>query len=378
MQWTQISEQGYYGYMEELEPLFGALGLLIGDRAQDICIRVYGAEQISTWRARYRFLWEAFQAIQNRNIWGVIDFLLDIPMTAQKLPPTDTMAAEHNCLPGKLALDTLTLESYRDYILSLSEEEILWVLLEPTHTFTDEAAAKELLRQALTDDTALDQVYEWVADYCPSFLGFSGFVRQNRRFVRDLFDLALQMRSETLRHVLSAQTNSLGQLQNEVTIGIDHLGELGFSESQLGKTFGNRGPFSEFLFLPTYLMPLQACRFFHPDGSAQQARHSRQILFLSLRQPKRRREDTLKSLKAAADGTRYQILILLAQKGPLRGLDIAREVSLATSTVSHHMDQLKEGGWITEEQVKNSKYYGLNRKNALEFLQGISEDLTLS
>jgi len=41
------------------------------------------------------------------------------------------------------------------------------------------------------------------------------------------------------------------------------------------------------------------------------------------------------------------------------------------------MDQLKEGGWITEEQVKNSKYYGLNRKNAAELLQAIAEDLSL-
>jgi len=387
MQWTKISERGYFGYIKELEPLFGALGLLMGDRAQEICAKVYGIEQVSAWKERYRFLWEAFQAVRNRNIWGMLDFLLDIPITRQE-PDTDaTMMSESDLLPDAPTsdtptldtptLDTLTLESYRDYILSLPEEELLWTLLDPSLSQKSDAETKSLLHQAITDDTALDQVYEWFAQDCPSFLGFSGFVRQHRRFVRDFFDLALQMRSEALDLVLSEQTDSVAQSQDEVALGIDRLGELDFSESQLGKTFGNRGPFSEFLFLPTYLMPFQACRFFHPDGSDQQARHSRQILFLSLRQTKRRREDTLKSLKAAADGTRYQILVLLALKGPLRGLDIAREVSIATSTVSHHMDQLKEGGWITEEQVKNSKYYGLNRKNAAELLQAIAEDLSL-
>lgn len=377
MQWTKISERGYFGYIKELEPLFGALGLLMGDRAQEVCAKVYGIEQISVWKERYRFLWEAFQAVRNRNVWGMVDFLLDIPMTGQKPNTNATAMSEYDLLSDAPTLDTLTLEVYRDYILSLPEEELLWTLLDPSPSQQNDEDTKSILHRAITDDTALDQVYEWFAQDCPSFLGFSGFVRQNRRFVRDFFDLALQMRSEVLDRILSEQTDSVAQLQKEVTLGIDQLGELNFSESQLGKTFGNRGPFSEFLFFPTYLMPFQACRFFHPDGSDQQARHSRQILFLSLRQTKRRREDTLKSLKAAADGTRYQILVLLAQKGPLRGLDIARKVSIATSTVSHHMDQLKEGGWITEEQVKNSKYYGLNRKNATELLQAIAEDLSL-
>ena len=378
MQWTQVSDNGYFGYIEELEPLFGALGVLMGERAQETCVKIYGSEQVNIWKERYRFLWEVFQAIRQRNLWGLLDFLLDLPVNAPEPALTAARTTEYDCIPRNLTLDTLTLEGYRDYILSLPQEELLYVLLEPSPSQATEAAAKTILRQALTDDVALDQVYQWIAEDCPSFLGFSGFLRQNRRFVRDFFDLALQMQSESLANILFEQNDVLAQLQEEVIRGIDHLGELGFTETQLGKTVKNRGPFSEFLFLPTYLMPYQACRFFHPDGTDQQAAHSRQILFLSLRQHKRRREDTLKSLKAAADPTRYQILMLLAQKGPLRGLDIAKEVSIATSTVSHHMDQLKEGGWITEEQVKNSKYYGLNRKNAADFLQGLAEDLTLS
>ena len=363
MQWIQISEKGRFGYLVELEPVFGALGLLIGDRAQEVCVKVYGQEQVNVWKGNYRFLFEAFQAVKGRNPWGMMDFLLDVPMS-------DDQAGT--------SMETLSLQGYRDYILALPEEELLWVLLEPQHPFEKDAAAKRILHKALTDDAALDQVYEWVAKDCPSFLGFSGFVRQNRRFVRNFFDLALQLRTEQLAEILAEQEALIPQLQEAVTNGVTQFGELTFSEAQLGKSFRNRGPYDEFVFLASYLMPARACRFFHMDGTDKQIRHSRQILFLSLRQPRRRREDTLKSLKAVADGTRYQILMLLAQKGPLRGMDIAKEVSIATSTVSHHMDQLKEGGWITEEQVKNSKYYGLNRKNAAEFLLGLREDLELS
>ncbi len=378
MQWAQISETGRFGCIVELEPVFGALGLLTGDKAQDVCVQIYGQEQVDAWKGNYRFLFEAFQAVKGRNPWGMLDFLLDVPLAPAEdaASSQNTTSADHTL--DSLHVDDLTLEDYRDYVLALPEEELLWALLEPRHLEQPPVEIKALLRRALTEDDALDQVYEWMAEDCPSFLGFTGFVRQNRRFVRDFFALATELQNDVLAQVLAGQEESLALLQKDVAAGVTQVGDLAFSELQLGKSFRNRGPYKEFLFLASYLMPAQACRFFHMDGTDEQRQHQRQILFLSLRQSRRRKEDTLKSLKAAADGTRYQILMLLAKKGPLRGLDIAKEVSIATSTVSHHMDQLKEGGWITEEPVKNSKYYELNRKNAAEFLQALQEDLELS
>ena len=82
-------------------------------------------------------------------------------------------------------------------------------------------------------------------------------------------------------------------------------------------------------------------------------------------------------MKAIADPTRYQILTILAQEGPMRGLDIAKRVSIATSTVSHHMEQMKESGLITEEPVKNAKYYGLSKQRAKELLDEIAKDLEI-
>ena len=61
----------------------------------------------------------------------------------------------------------------------------------------------------------------------------------------------------------------------------------------------------------------------------------------------------------------------------MRGLDIARRVSIATSTVSHHMEQMKECGLVTEEPVKNSKYYGLSKQSAKTLLDEIAKDLAI-
>ena len=140
----------------------------------------------------------------------------------------------------------------------------------------------------------------------------------------------------------------------------------------MGKTFRNRGPYAEFFFLPSYLLPARAVRYFHVKGE-----HKRQILFLTLRDIGRSRDDTVKALKALADGTRYQILTLLAAQGPMRGLDIAKKVSIAASTVSHHMEQLRDCGLVTEEQVKSAKYYGLSRQGSAELLEELKKDFKI-
>ena len=144
------------------------------------------------------------------------------------------------------------------------------------------------------------------------------------------------------------------------------------TQEMMGKTFRNRGPYSEFIFLPSYLLPMKACRFFDVDSD-----NKRQILFLTLREISRDREDKVRALKAIADPTRYQILTILAQEGPMRGMDIAKKVSVATSTISHHMEQMRDCGLVTEEPVKNAKYYGLSKQSVKALLDEIASDFEI-
>lgn len=340
----RLNDNCTFAYVPDLEPMWGAINLLIGnEKALAPCVEIYGDKKIANWRKKYPFLFECFTA----NAWAInfIDFLLDFPI-------------EH-----------FSLEKYRDTLLNMPVEDFIWRELDLNYV---KEANKEEVLLAVTDNTALDHVFSWIAGDHDSFLAFSAIVRQSNRLITEFFSLVAELQSPELLAVLEEQADKIANMVQTVRNGVTNLDPLDFSQEVMGKTFHNRGPYTEFVFSPSYLMPCQVARHFHVCGD-----HKRQLLFISLRDRGRKREDTIRTLKAVADGKRYQILALLAKEGPLRGLDIAKKVSIATSTVSHHMEQLKEGGLITEEQVKSAKYYGLDRKNAAAFLDELKKDFIL-
>lgn len=345
MRLEKLGQNSVFVFLPEFEPVWAALSLLTGEKIHRLCTEIYGAETITLLRRRYNFLFESFQAVEKTNALNLPDFLLDLP------------------------LENVSLEGYRDYLLHLPPEEFLWRYLDLD--FCPEADM-DTLRRALTEDGALDAVYGWHQEGQGSFLAFSAFIRQSRRFITDFFALAMELRTPALERALSSVAARAERLLEAVRSGVDALGPLACAEEQMGKTFRNRGPYAEFYFIPSWLMPARAVRYFHVKG-----KHKRQILFLTLRDMGRSREDKVKALKALSDSTRYQIVTLLARQGPMRGLDIAREVSLAASTVSHHMEQLKDCGLVTEEQVKNAKYYGLSRNGAAQLLEELKNDFQI-
>ena len=340
----KIDNESTFAYVPALEPLWGVLCLLINDEKTVVpCREIYGEDNLLLWRKKYRFLFECYDAVRELAPVSMLDFLLDLPM------------------------EQLTPESYRDHLLSIPAEDFLWRQLELDYV---DGVDKTLLAHALTDDAALDQIFRAAAGDRGSFLAFSAFVRQSGRFITEFFSLAEELNSPALWDVIDRQAEKIARTAQAVRDGVAGAGPFEFSQQMMGKTFRNRGPYESFAFLPSYLLPCHCIRFFHTKGE-----HKRQLLFLSLRDSARKQEDTVRTLKAAADGTRYQILTLLAKEGPLRGLDIAKKVSLAASTVSHHMEQLKDAGLITEEQVKNAKYYGINKITAAAFLDELKNDL---
>lgn len=343
MHLKRLSRNCVFAFIPELELVWGAKSVLTGESIHTLCTEIYGTEQISAWKRKYNFLFETYKAIAEHFNLNMLDYLLDIP------------------------LEGISLEKLRDTILALPAEDFIWRQLNLGYFCHD--ANIETLRQAFNDDAALNEVYSWVADRCVSFLVLSAFVRQSKRFIAEFFSLAADMQTPALNAALDKQVSKVERMYQTVYEGVKRDDPLAFSQEIMGKTFRNRGPYAEYIFLPSYLLPMKACRFFDVEGN-----HKRQILFLTLRQISRDREDKVKALKAIADPTRYQILSILAQEGPLRGLDIAKKVSIATSTVSHHMEQMKECGLITEEPVKNSKYYGLSKQSAKMLLDEVAKD----
>ena len=340
-----VNETTTFAYLPSMEPVWGVISLLMGEPTHTLCNDIYGSEQISNWKRKYNFLFESYRAIEKFAPANIMDFLLDVPVA------------------------DISQEHYQELLLSIPPVDFLWRIMDME--FYGQAS-REVLEQALTDDEALDTAYSWFTDKSDSFLAFAAFVRQSRRFISEFFSLAHELDNDDLHQAILSLNDKVEQMANVTRTGVTEKGAFDFSESQMGKTFRNRGPYSEFIFMPSYLMPYKACRYFHTTGD-----HKRQMLFITLRTSYHTQADTVKALKSIADGTRYQILALLAKQGTMRGFEIAKALSIATSTVSHHMDQLKESGLITEEPVKNSKYYGLNKQTAQELVAEISKDFCI-
>jgi len=341
----RINNNSIFAYMPELEPIFIVMNLLQGGEASRLCEEIYGEEQIVSWKRQYPFLFEVSKAVQDIYPWGIWDFIIDMP------------------------LEGMNLERYKEYLLEMEQVDFLWRHLDLDYL---EGANKEDLQAAMSDDEMLNRVFGWMENSCDSFLSFKAFIRETRKYIEEFFSLAEELQNPLLEAVLEKYEGAVASLKEEVASSIKEVGPFEYSQQIMGKTFRNRGPYEEFIFVPTYMMPGKACRFFHVKGE-----YKKQLLFLSLREQKRNQEDVIKALKVMGDGTRYQILAILAQEGTMRGMDIAKRVSVATSTVSHHMEQLKECGLITEEQVKNSKYYGLNRNGVAALIKDLQKDLRI-
>ncbi len=344
MHWEKLNDNCIFAFLPELEPLFGVQSLLGGEAVHTVCTDLYGTAQIAAWKRRYRFLFETHHAVERLEPYGMADSCLELP------------------------LRELTLETLQRAVLSMPAAEFL---SEQVGWSYFAGASKDELQKALTEDAALDRLYEKAEKFCPNFLGFSAFVRSSERYIKEYFALAAELQTPALAKLLATQEAQIKAMRGKFIDGLRDLDPLECSQRLMGKTFRNRGPYEEFYFLPSLLLPFRAMRHFRPNGTP----HNRQLLFLSLRTPENRQERVLQTLRALSDKTRYQILMLLSKNGPMRGLDIAKELSLAPSTVSHHMEQLKESGLTTEEQQKTTKYYGLNPNNLQTLLAAVAKDL---
>ena len=346
MYWEAVGENCIVAFLPELEPLFAAQALIDGEEYHHLCTEIYGAGLIADWKRRYRFLFETYGAVKKLTPSGLLDFLLDA------VAPDLTRARLREGILALCAAERLERQSNWEYAFGVSREELV---------------------AALTDDGALAALYEKAEGACGNYLAFSAFVRQNERYIRELFALADEMDTPALHDALAKRTAQIEALRERTARGLERTDPLSCAQELMGKTFYNRGPYESFYFLASLLLPWSAMRLFYRNGTA----HNRQVLVLSVGQPERSRERNMARLKALADPTRYQILALLAKDGPINGQDVAKTLGLAPSTVSHHMNALREAGLVTEEQVKTAKYYGVARDTLRRLSEEIKSDLKL-
>lgn len=80
-----------------------------------------------------------------------------------------------------------------------------------------------------------------------------------------------------------------------------------------------------------------------------------------------------KTLKALADKTRREILMLLKKNTRMAAGDIAASFSMTQATVSHHLSILIDAELVNTEKIGKYIYYEINTSIFQDLLQWIME-----
>ncbi|MET3559104.1 DNA-binding transcriptional ArsR family regulator [Streptococcus rupicaprae] len=335
-----------YHFLPHLEALLGVYNLLLGESRRASTDLFFSRSRVNEWQQSFRHLFETYGAVKELTGAFVLECLLDF----------DTV--------------DFSLEEFEAYLLGLPEEERLWSLAPWSHLAE---ATKEDLKAALVDEKILDDLYGKVQNYCSSYLGFVAFIRESDRYLKEYLDLAKLILSDGLETRLAQNKQKAQVFQEKVNSRLEKLDPLSLSEELMGKQFRNRGPYEMTYFIPSLLLPSRCLRLFDED----ETNGAKQFVFCRLENAEKNPENTVAVVKAFADETRYRILMLLSQSGPMKGQEIVKALKLAPSTISHHMTALSENGLVVEEPVKTAKYYSLSKKNLDQLLKTIVEDLDL-
>ncbi|MFC3927189.1 ArsR/SmtB family transcription factor [Streptococcus caprae] len=341
-----LAEDAKYIYSVDIDALISAFSV-ISVKQEDITTRdFYSVEQWSVWKKKYRLVFETFHCVKDFTGAFLLNFLVN------------------------MINESLTLEMYEKTILSLSKEERVWQIGEWSGLSSVEI---ETIKKAMTDDFSLQELYEKVEEYCTSYLGFVSFVRDSDKYINEFMSLAKELRNRKVEDFKSFQPKLFVEFKHFLEDRLKVTDVLTLSEELMGKSFRNRGPYEVTYFVPTVSMPFQALRLFDENGT----KDAKQILFYQLKSDEQTPKQIVENLRVLSDETRYRILTLLSQRGPLKGNEIVKALNLAPSTISHHMVSLKQSGLVMEEPVKTAKYYSLSKKNIARLFKKLSKDLSL-
>lgn len=335
----------------DLEALFAVQSMITSEKTKEKCIEFYGDNKVTLWIKKYRFLFDTTAAIMPLEPNGITELISDIDVS------------------------TLALESFHDYILSLTPIHFL------STQFNFTPSEETTLETALKNNALFDDYYEHYESKCPNFLGFYSFMHETERYINDYFSLAKEMMTKDFFKYVEEEDVELKAFVDEIKGGILNSSPLEFSQQVMGKTFYNQGPYSSFVFIPSFFVFARAVRYFYSDDTISKSNRKQQVLVISLyyrkHQPTTNADMTTSALKVLSDKTRYQILTLLSSGEPVYGLDIVKALSLAPSTVSHHMEQLKKVGLVHEEPVRQAKYYSINSAKVSELITSLKTDLRI-
>ncbi|NYB72948.1 winged helix-turn-helix transcriptional regulator [Sedimentibacter hydroxybenzoicus DSM 7310] len=252
--------------------------------------------------------------------------------------------------------DFENLVEYEKYLLDMEADIFFYKLFS-------EDIDKDIIKAAIHDSYKLSELYEKNNYITKSFIGLKTLIDNREMFIRDFFSCARALQGTEFENGIEYINNIFDDERKKFEKSIGKEEPLEVSQQIMGKTFKNRGPYKKFIFIPSVFSPYKAMRFFYDY----------QALIYSIGKNEFTNTDAINKLKAISDESRLKIIEILRKSGPMIGVDLAKNLNIANSTLSHHIEQLSTAGLLNEERVKNSKYYSINTNSLDDLIKYLSE-----
>lgn len=327
----KISEDNFFVYSEDMELVLSAFRVLNGsDERQP---EIYSEEERSVWKKKYAVLFEMFGGMCQNNAILLLD------------------ACDVNTVCG------FTIANFVETLRKEIHGRLVTELLE----CEDKAAACVLVQS----DEGLRELFE-LEEYrhiFTSFLSMRFFYKEYEIWLKEFAEFVEELRNEKFLANLALYKKEVEEEWEKLLEKSEENSALDISQKIMKKSFYNKGPFKQFVFIPAYMLANSAIRFYGEN----------QILLYNPLKQEIERERLLMQLKTIADETRIDIIKLLNRRGPMCGKDIAKEMKLAQSTVSHHIEQLRNAGLLHEEQVSRARFYSVRKESREDFLRLLND-----
>ncbi|MDT8715996.1 winged helix-turn-helix transcriptional regulator [Clostridium sp. 19966] len=253
------------------------------------------------------------------------------------------------------------LSIFSEYVSNLDKDHFLY-------KFYGEVIPKDRLRECMQDEEKLAEVYEEYSYVSDSYIAFRSLFYDTELFKKEYLHCLDLLYTEAFKEKYKEMEKSSYEDYYIIEQHLSKLSPIETSQLIMGKKFKNRGPYEEYYFVPSKFINRKAMRFFSKN----------QVLIYSnlLIKEEMTKEQITKILKVISDDTRFEIVELLSKNGAMMGKELAEALKVSTPTISHHIDQFKEIGFINEERVKNSKYYSINSNAVDKFMKFFSTMFT--
>ncbi len=339
MSLVEITKDCYLYHSRNIELVNLVVSIFFDDGKNKNFKEYYDLNYIEDIKKKYRFLYEMLNELPNKGME-----LLEFIFTNSCRNVDDN---EKKDFPIN---DFVSIDEYEKYLLVMKPESFFYI-------FYGKYIDEDYIKKALRNSDKLSELYDKNSNMSKSFLGLKILFDNREMFIKDFFSCARSLQGIEFDNGVKYVEAILANEKDKFIKALEKDNPLEVSQSMMGKTFHNRGPYKKFIFMPSVFLSYRAIRFFYDY----------QILIYSLVKREMTRNDAVNVLKAISDESRFGIIEILCKNGSMIGKDLAQNLDIATSTLSHHIEQLKSSGFINEERVKNSKYYSVN-SNSLDSL----------